>query len=161
MSASHLFIAYLSTKWGKPRLSFCCGLETSNHLRSVCTTSICFQFSVWTRGICPCAFKKTKTKQDWADALPTRDKYRFYKSHPLLRLWALLRPGHGTIHLKWQPLFISPSYWNKWLACFTFSLFLQNFSCPFHLPLFLSSVSLFSTMHRHSHILHCSQFLSH
>ncbi len=35
----------------------------------------------------------------------------------LLCLWALLRPGHGTIHLEWQPLFISPSYWNKWQAC--------------------------------------------
>lgn len=41
---------------------FCSGPRTSNHMRDVPITSICFQFSLRTHSICPCAFKKPKAK---------------------------------------------------------------------------------------------------
>ncbi len=85
-------------------------------MRSVCTTSICFQFSVWMRGICPCALKNWKQSKIEQMLCPEEISIDLIYL-TLLCLWALLRPGHGTIRLEWQPLFISPSYWNKWQAC--------------------------------------------
>lgn len=98
-------------------------------------------------------------EQDWADALPTRDKYRFSRSHPLLRLWALLRPGHRTIRLGWQPLFISPSYWNKWQACSHFYSFCK-ISAVHSIFLYSSLLSLYFLLRTGVHIFSLLPLLS-
>lgn len=97
-------------------------------------------------------FKKSKARLSRWSA--HRDKYRFYRSRPLLCLWALLRPGHGTIRLQWQPLFISPSYWNKWQARQRLQSFCKISAVhSIFLYSFLLSLSLFSPTRRRSPIL--------